>query len=59
MIHEDHQKGKLRGKKRKLEMLVDLRIEYFPCLVVTASLTGMFLPLFILASHPPWTVESV
>ena len=40
-------------------MLVDLRIEYFPCLVVTASLTGMFLPLFILSPHPPWTVESV
>ena len=40
-------------------MLVDLRIEYFSCLVVTASLTGMFLPLFILSPHPPWTVESV
>ena len=33
-------------------MLIDLRIEYFPCLAVTASLTGMFLPLFILLPTP-------
>lgn len=47
-------KRTLRAKERKLEMLVDIRINYFPCLFVTASSYRPIFTLFIPVFFPHW-----